>query len=201
MSRIVWFIRNMDFSTTSLDAVVGVYRAGIEEVARGLADTLSPNARAAWEARTRAMVEQGTPEELARQLAGIPDLVAAPDVVLVARRTARSVSEVARTHFAIEGMFQLGSLIGAAREIAVSDYFDRLALDRAIDSIASAHRNLAAEAGARGASGVAAVRAWSAERGTDVARIRGAIDTIVASGLTLSKVAVAASLLGDLVRS
>ncbi|HEX2136822.1 MAG TPA: NAD-glutamate dehydrogenase [Microvirga sp.] len=201
MSRIVWFIRHVDFTSTSLDAVIGLYRAGIAEVERGLAGTLSPSARQAWEARTRAMVEQGTPEGLARRLAAIPDIVAAPDIVLVAQKTGRPVTDVACTHFALEGMFQLGRLIGAAREIAVSDYFDRLALDRAIDGIASAHRNLAAEASARGKPGVEAVRAWSEQRGTDVARIRGAVDTIVASGLTLSKVTVAASLLGDLVKS
>jgi glutamate dehydrogenase len=201
MNRIVWFIRNVDFSATTLDIVIGAYRAGIAEVESGLAHTLSPTARAAWESRTRTLVEQGTPEALARRLAALPDLVAAPDIVLVARRTGRSVADIASTHFALEGMFQLGSLIGAAREIVVSDYFDRLALDRAIAAIASAHRNLAAEAAARGSSGIEAVKAWSAERGADVTRIRGAIDTIVASGLTLSKVMVAASLLGDLVRS
>ncbi len=36
----------------------------------------------------------------------------------------------------------------------MSDYFDRLALDRAIDSIATAHRNLTAEVAATGAAGV-----------------------------------------------
>jgi hypothetical protein len=55
--------------------------------------------------------------------------------------------------FALEAVFQLGTLIGAAREISVSDYFDRLALDRAIDSIAYAHRNLTAEAARVRASG------------------------------------------------
>ena len=43
-------------------------------------------------------------------------------------------------------------------------------------------------------------RAWSEKRGTDVNRIRSAVDSIVASGLTLSKVTVAASLLGDLAK-
>ncbi len=98
-------------------------------------------------------------------------------------------------------MFQLGALIGAAREIQVSDYFDRLALDRAIDSIAAAHRNLTADAVGRGPAGPEAVRAWSERRGTDVSRIRSAVDNIVSSGLTLSKVTVASSLLGDLARS
>jgi glutamate dehydrogenase len=45
------------------------------------------------------------------------------------------------------------------------------------------------------------VRVWSERRGADLSRIRGAVDGIVASGLTLSKVTVAASLLGDLARS
>jgi glutamate dehydrogenase len=201
MNRIVWFIRNVDFKTTPLDAVIGVYGTGIGEVERGLSVTLSAAALEAWESRTRAMIEQGTPADLARRLAAIPDLVAAPDVVLVAQRTGRPVADIASTHFAVEGMFQLGTLIGAAREIAVSDYFDRLALDRAIDSIASAHRNLVAEAVARGPAGPEAVKAWSAQRGTDVTRIRAAVDTIVSSGLTLSKVTVAASLLGDLARA
>jgi glutamate dehydrogenase len=128
-------------------------------------------------------------------------LVAAPDIVLSAQKTGRGVLDIARTHFAIEAVFQLGTLIGAAREITVSDYFDRLALDRAIDGIAAAHRNLTAEAVGQGASGTAAVEAWSASRGGDVTRIRGAVDGIMASGLTLSKVTVAASLLGDLARS
>ena len=109
--------------------------------------------------------------------------------------------DIARTHFALEALFQLGALVGAAREITVRDYFDRLALDRAIDSVASAHRNLTAEAAGDGA--VRARRRWrpgasgAAPKST---RIRAAVDGIVASGLTLSKLAVAASLLGDLAR-
>jgi len=49
-------------------------------------------------------------------------------------------------------------------------------------------------------SGAEAVRAWSGKRGADVNRIRSAVDGIVSSGLTLSKITVAASLLGDLAR-
>jgi glutamate dehydrogenase len=201
MSRIVWFIRNVDFSETSLDAVVGTYRSGIAEVERDLSATLSPEARSAWTQRSEALAAQGVPAALARRIAALPDLVAAPDIVLVAKRTGRPVADIARTHFAIEGLFRLGALIGTAREISVSDYFDRLALDRAVDAVAAAHRNITADAVTTGPSGAEAVAAWSRRRGADVARIRGAVDAIVASGLTLSKVTVAASLLGDLART
>jgi glutamate dehydrogenase len=201
MSRIVWFIRNVDLAAGSLERIVGTYRAGIAEVEGALTKVLSPAALAAWEARATTMSAQGVPPDLARRLAALPDLVAAPDIVLVASRTGRGVIDIARTHFALEAVFQLGTLIGAAREITTTDYFDRLALDRAIDAVAGAHRNLTAEAAGTGASGAEAVAAWSAKRGSDATRIRGAVDGIVASGLTLSKAAVAASLLGDLART
>jgi glutamate dehydrogenase len=52
-----------------------------------------------------------------------------------------------------------------------------------------------------GAAGAAAVEAWVAPRHDEVERIRLAIHEIANSGLTLSKLAVAASLLGDLVKN
>ena len=200
MNRIVWFIRNVDFTKQSLADIIGAYSAGVAEVERGLPKTLSEDALAQWHARTNALVDQGVPADLARRMAAIPDLVAAPDIVLTAQRTGKPIEDIARTHFAIEAAFRLGSLIAAAREIVVSDYFDRLALDRAIDSIATAHRNLTAEVAATDASGISGVKAWSQKRGADVTRIRSAVDNIVLSGLNLSKVTVASSLLGDLAR-
>src|SRR3712207_7057524 len=59
---------------------------------------------------------------LFRSLAAMPDLVAAPDIAFVSQRTRRSVREVGATHFALEAMFRLGTLIGAAREVVVKDY-------------------------------------------------------------------------------
>jgi glutamate dehydrogenase len=201
MNRIVWFIRNVDFVNHSLDTIIGTYQAGIAEVERSLLQTLSTEAIAAWDARTKVLVDQGTPETLARRLAALPDLVAAPDIALTAQKTGKPVGDIACTHFALEATFRLGSLIGAARQISVSDYFDRLALDRAIDGIAYAHRGLTAEVAAQDLTGADAVHAWSEKRGTDVNRIRSAVDNIVSSGLTLSKITVAASLLGDLART
>jgi glutamate dehydrogenase len=52
-----------------------------------------------------------------------------------------------------------------------------------------------------GATGPQAVEAWVAERASEVERIRAAVHGIASSGLTLSKLTVAASLLGDLVKN
>jgi glutamate dehydrogenase len=200
MSRLVWFIRNVDFSGGSLDQTVAVYRSGIQEIEAGLDRALFGQTRESWQMRSAALVERGVPADLAPRVAALQDLVAAPDIVLVAQRTGRPVSETAATHFAVGDIFQLGALSGAARDIPVGDYFDRLALDRTIDAIAAAHRKLTAEVAGQAQPGPEAVAAWSKARGVEIGRIRAAVDSIVASGLSLSKLTVAASLLGDLAK-
>ena len=195
-SRIVWFIRNVDFKTRSLDDIVGQYRGGIAEVAATLDTTLPPGSREAWAASSRAMEDGGVPADLARRLSALPELIDAPDLVLVSQRSNAPVAEVAKAHFALDGIFQLGRLVEAARAIPVSDHFDRLARDRAVDAIATAHRRLTSEVVGQGGD----VAAWQVARGQEIDRIRSAVDAIVASDLTVSKLTVAASLIADLAK-
>ena len=96
--------------------------------------------------------------------------------------------------------FRLDRVTADAQKIVVSDYFDRLALDRALDTIGDAERRLTAAMVQTGQSGAAAVEAWAEPRAAEVERIRAAIRQIAGSGLTLSKLSVAASLLGDLAK-
>jgi glutamate dehydrogenase len=199
LDRLVWFLRNVDLSQ-GLAGVIEHYRTGIEAMAATLSDVLPAEAAAARDARTAELIQGRVPEVLARRIADLPLLAAAPDVVLVADRTGKPVAEVAATYFAAGAFFKLDRIAAAARAIAVADYFDRLALDRALDAIGAAERRLAAQMVANGHAGSAAVEAWVAARRSEVIRIRTAIDEIAGSGLTLSKLAVAASLLGDLVR-
>ena len=113
----------------------------------------------------------------------------------------RPVSIIAATYFAAEAFFRVDRVVTAARGIVVSDYFDRLALDRALDSIGDAERRLTAAMAGNGVAGPQAVEAWVAPRKAEVDRIRMAVNEIANSGLTLSKLSVAASLLGDLVKN
>jgi glutamate dehydrogenase len=199
LDRIVWFLRNVNL-TQGLAAVIEHYRAGIDTLRAALADVLPREAAAARDARRAELTGAGVPDDLARRIADLPLLAAAPDVVLVADRAGKPVAEVAATYFAAGAFFKLDRIVGAARGIQVADYFDRLALDRALDSIGAAERRLAAQMVANGHAGAAAVDTWVATRRNEVDRIRAAVDEIAGSGLTLSKVSVAASLLGDLVR-
>ena len=141
------------------------------------------------------------PDALARRLADLPLSDGARPTSCWSPTAPASRSPTSpRPTFAAGAFFRSTASPAAARDIAVSDYFDRLALDRALDSIGDAERRLTAAMVRDGASGRAAVEAWVAPRGAEVERIRPAVHEIAGSGLTLSKLTVAASLLGDLAR-
>jgi glutamate dehydrogenase len=197
--RLVWFLRNVDLSQ-GLAAIVTRFRDGIAAVEQALDIALTPQASAARAARQAALLQQGVPEGLARRMADLPALLAAPDIISVADRTGAAIADVAATYFAAESYFRLDAIAGAARAINVADYFDRLALDRALDAIGDAERNLAAAMSRHGA-GMPAVEAWVGGRVEQVERIRAQIAEIASSGLTVSKLTVTASLLGDLARN
>jgi glutamate dehydrogenase len=200
LDRLVWFLRNADL-TQGLEKIIGHYREGIAQVAAALDGALSKQAIAEREARVGELIKAGTPEALARRIASLAVLKAAPDIALVAERSGKPVAEVTATYFATEAFFQLDRVANAVPNIVVSDYFDRLALDRALDSIGDAERRLTAAMVGNGRAGAGAVEEWVRPRQAEVERIRSAIHEIAGSGLTLSKLSVAASLLGDLARN
>ncbi len=200
LDRLVWFLRNVDL-TKGLASLVDHYREGIAGVALALETALPKEAAEARAARLTELTKAGVPEALAQRFASLPLLAAATDIVLVADRTKKPIAEVTATYFAAEAFFRLDRIVAAAGEIKTSDYFDRLALDRALDSIGEAERRITAAMVETGASGEAAVEAWIKPRTADIERIRGAVHQIAGSGLTLSKLSVAASLLGDLAKA
>jgi glutamate dehydrogenase len=138
---------------------------------------------------------------LARKIARLPLLAAATDVILIADQAKKPVESAAETYFAAREFLRLDSVVKAAREIDVPDRFDRLALDRALDQIAASERRLAAAMLANGKRGKEALEAWIEPRRSEVERIRARIQEIAGSGFTLSKLTVAASLVGDLVKN
>ena len=199
LDRIIWALRNVD-AKQGLETVVTHYKDGIAQVAAALNGAPPKAAASARDARLKSLTDAGVPADLARRLANLPLLKAAPDIVLVADRAKKPIAEVTATYFAAEAFFQLDRVVGAVPGIVVADYFDRLALDRALDSIGDAERKLTAAMVGNGAAGAGAVDEWVKPRRSEVERIRNAIHEIAGSGLTLSKLSVAASLLGDLAR-
>jgi len=200
LDRIVWFLRNVDMRQ-GLAGIVDHYRVKIATVSGRLDQYLPPEAQRARDAAVLKMTSEGVPEPVARNVANLPALGSATDIVLIAERTVLPVAQVAAIYFAAEAYFQLDRVVAAARGIKLVDYFDRLAFDRGLDAMGDALRRLVAEMTAAGGSGAEAVAAFVQQKGNDVDRVRDALHEMVTSGLTLSKLTVAASMLGDLARN
>jgi glutamate dehydrogenase len=196
MDRMVWFIRNVDLDQ-GLMGIVEHYKSGIKTVARALESAPGDDATLARDGRANELTRSGVPERLAKRIASLPALTVAPDIVLVADKTDRDMAEVARTFLAVVRYFRLERVVEAARQVEATDYFDRLALDRARDSLGRAARQLTAEV-LKGGIGAEAVDDWVKPRANEVERIRKSMHEIADTGLTISKLSVAASLLGDL---
>jgi glutamate dehydrogenase len=197
-SRVVWYVRNVDFSS-GLEAVISRFGSGIREIAAGLDNALPQDIQAGRSKRRQDLTDGGVPAELAGELADLDILVSALDIVTVAERTNRAIGDTAATFFAAEANFGLDRIIAAARGVPASDFFERLAVDRAVDQIAAAERGLVADMLATGQSGQQAAENWLVAH-PKAARIRRSVEEIAASGLTLAKLTVAANLLGDLVK-
>ena len=101
LDRLVWFLRNVDL-TKGLAASVEHYRAGIADVSRRRSTARLPQEAPtrARRAASRAQRRRACRTHLARRIANLPALAAAPDIVLVADRTGRTVADVAATYFA-----------------------------------------------------------------------------------------------------
>ena len=144
LDRLVWFLRNVDLDAGAGEdhrALPRRHRAGRS---RARQRAVEVGGRGARRAQRRARARPACRRRWRAASPVLPVLKAAPDIVLVADRAEKPVAEVTATYFATEAFFQLDRVAGAVAGIAVSDYFDRLALDRALDSIGDAERRLTA---------------------------------------------------------
>jgi glutamate dehydrogenase len=199
LDRLVWFLRHVDLNQGLAD-IVAHYHQGISAVADALAQALPQDMLKAVSTRAVHLENAGLARSLALRFASLPLLKSAPDIVLIGERVKRPVAEVAATYFATQAFFKVDQIVDAARAVPVGDYFDRLAFDRSLDTIGDAARRLTANMLSDGTAGAEAVAAWTRGHAHDVERTRASIDQIASSGLSLSKLSVAANLLGDLAK-
>ena len=173
------------------DAAIGARIAGVEAAVRevgaeGAADL----------GRLEEYRRLGAPDDLAARLARSPYLLAAPDIALVAARAKVPFAKAAKVHGAVGEALGIARLENALRAFATSDLFDGLALWRAGDMIGESRRAIAAATLDLG--GDDPVAAWLARRDPSSA-IRSQVKAAGEAGeFSVSRLTVAAGLLGDL---
>ncbi len=196
LDRIVWFLRNGALHT-GLTQVVRRFGEGVNTVDAALERLLPETALAQLQRNRAQLTAQHVPEELARHISALPFLANAPDIVLVAQGAKVSVEAAGTVYFKIADLFALSDIAANAKLLTVAGYYDRLALDRAISSLAASNRKIAANVFKHGT-----LDAWLERYGAVVERSRLALRDIASgSDLSVAKLSVAAGLLADLADS
>jgi glutamate dehydrogenase len=193
----VWFLKNAE------ETPIGERIAALKEARRALepklAALLPAFLRGKLEERAHAFFKAGAPAKLADRLALLDVAELIPDIALVARQGKSDLTTAAAAFFAVTESFRISRIEEAVRSIAVTDYYDGLALSRAADMIGSARRGIAVSAlSANGKSGDP-VAAWLDAGGERVARTRERLQALTEGGdITVSRLSVASGLMSDL---
>ena len=184
-----WVLRNLDLSG-DLGAIVARYRSAAQTLSGGTEP-----------ARLAALQETGVPLAAATRIAHLATLSTVFDIASVARLTDQPVDAVATAMNAVGDLFAFDACIAAAQALVPGDYYDRLALDRALDGLRDARSRLAADVlGSTSGTPQQAFAAWVDQRGEHLLRAQKAAADLRMTGLTVSKLSLLAGLLGDLVK-
>ncbi|MCX7305918.1 MAG: NAD-glutamate dehydrogenase [Hyphomicrobiales bacterium] len=149
--------------------------------------------------RRLALTGAGAPPKLADRLALLDASVLIPDIALVASDAGADLVATAKAFFAVTGAFRIGRIEDAAGSIATADYYEGMALARAVDTIGAARRGITAAALAGFATADDPVADWLAAGGERIAATRERLQALTEGGdITVSRLSVAAGLMSDL---
>jgi glutamate dehydrogenase len=168
----------------SLEEAVAAGREGFATLERVLGELGGDERRRRREETAARLVAAGAPEAMARAHALRPELAHAPDVLRVARRTGRSVQDVARVFFAVGTELRLDWLEAEIARVRSSTRMQRWALQAVRDDALGARRELAERAlrEADGAGPEAAVQRFLAEHERPARRVEGFLRALAREG-------------------
>ncbi|MHA6692137.1 NAD-glutamate dehydrogenase [Devosia sp. A449] len=191
----LWFLRNADV-TQGVAGLVARHAGGVAALKAILGTSLPASLREGVTFMAAELMAKGVPGELAQRIAELPVLGYASDIVLVSERAGVSVAEGAAAFFGVFATFALWPVIEQGRTIALSDRFERMALDRALANLMRAQRDLTADV-LKTEGGLAG---WATRQKAGIARTAKAVAELTQGELTVSRLSVAAGLLADLAR-
>ncbi|MEM1318531.1 MAG: NAD-glutamate dehydrogenase domain-containing protein, partial [Pseudomonadota bacterium] len=141
VSQTVWFARYGDFSNGVGD-VIKRYGSAISKLSPKLVDIAPAFIGEQITSHAERFMAGGVPETLAQEIARMRFSALIPDIVLASERAGTSLDKAAKAFFAITDTFRVGRIVEAARAIEATDYYDGLALDRALQSLHRARRDI-----------------------------------------------------------
>jgi glutamate dehydrogenase len=200
----LWFLVNVP-ADADLSETIARYRAGVEGLRGSFSSLVSAYEAHDTEARIQELQKAGTPLDIAEDVAVLPLLGGAPEIILLAHSRSWPIDLVAGAYFAIGAEVGLDRLRGLAQRISGGEHWDRLAIRRIVDDLFAGQRALAADAlsltsaqGSR-ADGAGAVNRWTESRADTLARTKSFLAELERTGdLSIAKLTLANSQIHEL---
>jgi glutamate dehydrogenase len=167
-----WFLRNCPHPL-DVAAVLAEAQPGITALQAAMYDLISEPDRAEMDQHRARLIEKGVPEDLAKKIANLPQLVSSLDIVRIATKAGIKVDEAAAVYYDIGTVFCLDWLREGARKLIGDNHWDRLAVFAIIDDLYGHQRDLTAAvlAATKGKPAKEAIEAWRAGRAVPMQRI------------------------------
>ncbi len=198
----LWFLVHLP-AGAGIAETARAYGAGVAALHGRFADLISSFEAQTIEARIADLQAAGVPLDVAEDVAVLPLMGAACEIILLSQMQGVPVDAAAGAYFAVGASVGLDRLRALAERVAASDHWDRLAVRRIVDDLFASQRMLAAEAlgNARDAlkkggreQGSEAARAWAAMRQDDLQRTLSFLAELEHGGpLSISKLSLANS--------
>jgi glutamate dehydrogenase len=155
-----WLL-NLPGQRLEIAAAVARYAPGVASIRKSLRQVASEGDRAAIAARATHWRGIGFPDDLAAELAVLPALTSALDVIEVAIETGSPVERAAQVHFALGEALHLAWLTQRVEELPVDGRWHAQARGTMRDELYTQHRALTAQVLRRGGRDAGAdVAAW-----------------------------------------
>ncbi|HEV7416978.1 MAG TPA: NAD-glutamate dehydrogenase domain-containing protein, partial [Tianweitania sediminis] len=193
-----WQLRNDGSSTQPLGVQIDALKKARTELEPQLQALMPSFVQDATAEAARTYAAAGAGNDLAQRLAMLEILRLVPEILQVADRAGTPLLQAAQAFFAVTEAFRIGRIEDAAASVSAADYYEGLALARAMDTIGAARRRIAAAA-LGDASGGFTVEGWVSARKQHALRARDRLKALTESGdLTVARLTVAAGVLADL---
>jgi glutamate dehydrogenase len=186
---LTWFMKMGDFSN-GVEAVISRFSIGLGFICKALPHGIQAQILEDAE----ALIGQGLSSDLATRIAELPHLNQIPGIINISDVTKISEDKVTSIVMASDEALQFSVLKTLGNNLRPTDVFDGQAREMAVESIALAHRAFAINIINSGQS----YEDWATLMLEKLEPAKLTIAQIVSSGMSVSKLTIAAGLLGDL---
>ena len=121
----LWFLSNVP-ANADLSEIVARHRDGVNSLRGTFSSLVSEFEASGTEARIAELQEAGAPLDVAEDIAVLPLMGAAPEIIALAHARELSIDFVAGAYFAVGAAVGLDRLRGLAGRIGAGEHWDRL---------------------------------------------------------------------------